>query len=185
MKKIAVVIIFSIIIIGLAVAVIVIESGNSRQIDTQKSESGDSNLSQTGSGKSAVPPKNLTVDINDETVEVLVSNLGHYDVELALASLKALRGRKPPEAVPGLAKYLERPDVKERWIAVDILADISTSDAVLTIEKCAVNPKMEKTARLRAIAALGKLKVTGSRSALEKNLSDPDEQIRLVSNVLK
>ncbi|TET39361.1 MAG: HEAT repeat domain-containing protein [Planctomycetota bacterium] len=97
--------------------------------------------------------------------EILISNLGHFDTGVSLASLKVLRERKPPEAVPGLIKYLNRSDVKERWIAVDILKDIRTEEAVSAIEKCAVNPGMEKKARLRAITALGKLKAKTSRQA--------------------
>jgi hypothetical protein len=113
--------------------------------------------------------------------EILISNLGHYDTGVALASLKVLRERKPVEAVPKLIKYLNRSDVKERWIAVDILADIRTEEAISAIEKCAVNPNMEKKARLRAITALGKLKAKTSRQALEKNLTDKDPQIRKIT----
>ena len=117
----------------------------------------------------------------EKSDEVLISNLGHFDTQLALASLKALRNRKPPEAVPGLVKYLDRSDAKERWIAVDVLAEIGGDKALAAIEKCATSSNVDKQTRLRAITALGKLKAKNSLASLERNLSDEDEQIRLVT----
>ncbi|MHC4661110.1 MAG: HEAT repeat domain-containing protein [Planctomycetota bacterium] len=120
------------------------------------------------------------------TDEILISNLAHYDTELALASLKEIRNRELKQAAPGLVKYLNRPDVKERWIAVDLLADICTGEAITEIGECAVSKRMDKQTRLRAITALGKIKAKGSKTILKQNLADKDEQIRLVSKeVLK